>query len=384
MLTQKMGYKLAYLDTQARRRSRPIIDSRDDNLIAIDHQNYINFASNDYLGLIKHPKITSTFLKAANQYGFGSGSSGVVSGYFDIQCELEKKFAKWLQVDRTILFNSGYLANIGVIGSLAWRSCTILSDRLCHASILDGIHLSRAKHYRYQHNSINHLKMLSEKKAPDIIITESLFSMEGDIAPIQEIMMLAKQCRANVIIDDAHGIGILGQHGRGISEHANITQDQFTCLVSPLGKAFNGMGAIVAGKEDIIEPILQFARSYRYTTALPPAICAGLLTVLDVVIDETWRRDKLNEIIHFFNEQANDKGLKIVSSDTTPIRSIIIGDNQKVTQLQQKLLANGFYTAAIRPPTIPENSARIRISLNCLHTQQQVSCLLNHISEYLL
>lgn len=384
MLTQKLERKLTLWDSKARRRDRVMISRRDDaNRINVDGRDYINFASNDYLGLIKHPKIMSAFLDAVNRYGFGSGSSAQVTGYFDIQYECETRFADWLQVDSAILFNSGYLANIGVISALAGRDDTIFSDKLCHASILDGIQLSRAQHYRYRHGDMAHLKALADKQKPDIIITESLFSMEGDIAPMQEIINLSDHYQAQVVIDDAHGMGVLGQQGRGICEHANLTQTQFACLVVPLGKAFNGMGAIVAGREAVIEPILQFARSYRYATALPPAVCAGLLAALTIVKEEVWRKQKLIDIIHYFNTQASERGFKIRSSDITPIRSIMISDNAKVMALQQIMLANGLYIAAIRPPTVPEHSARVRVSLNCLHTQQQVDHLLDVISEYL-
>ena len=186
------------------------------------------------------------------KYGFGSGSSSLVSGYFDSQREIEARFAAWLQVDNAILFNSGYLANIGVIGALANRNTTIFSDKLCHTSLLDGIQLSRAKHYRYRHCDSTHLRQLASTHKPDLIITESLFSMEGNIAPIKEIVTLAHQQQSGLIIDDAHGIGVLGEKGGGICELAQLNQSAFSCLIAPLGKAFNGMGAIVAGNDEVI------------------------------------------------------------------------------------------------------------------------------------
>jgi 8-amino-7-oxononanoate synthase len=342
---------------------------------------HINFSSNDYLGLMQHPTIASAFSDAIKKYGFGSGASAMVSGYSDAHSELEQQFEKWLKVDRTILFNSGYLANIGVISSLVNRSSSVLSDRLCHASILEGIQLSRAKHYRYQHCNSEHLQKLAETKNADLIVTESVFSMEGDIAPITDITEIAAQHQSKLIIDDAHGIGVLGRQGGGICEELGITQDQFTCLVLPLGKAFNGMGAIVAGKNEVIETILQFSNSYRYTTSLPPAVCIALQASLNVIMEEQWRREQLKENIKFFIHHAVEKKLTFTSTAQTPIKSLIIGDNDKALKLQSFLLAKGYYVAAIRPPTVPKNTARLRISLNCLHTEAQIVSLLNCIRE---
>lgn len=382
MLMKKVNHKLDCWNKQLRTRTRMIVSNHDSNILTVNGTKCINFSSNDYLGLAKHPKIMAAFIKGANKYGFGSGSSSLLAGYFDVQHELEMRFARWLRVDKTILFNSGYLANIGVISSLADRSCTIFSDKLCHASILDGIQLSRARHYRYKHNSIEDLTRLTKLRQPTLIVTEAVFSMEGDIAPIKDIVAIAHKQKASLIIDDAHGIGVLGNHGGGIFEHAGITQNQVACLITPLGKAFNGPGAIVAGKSDVIEAILQFARSYRYTTAMPPAICSALITSLDVVQNDNWRRIRLKELIQFFTENTIKRGLSLTSSDLTSIKSIIIGDNHSVTKLQAKMLAKGFYISCIRPPTVPEKTARVRISLNCLHTEKQIINLLDYISEY--
>lgn len=381
--SQHVKNKLNQWNTLNLVRKRNAITHREsaNNIVHIKDHPCINFCSNDYLGLIQHPKLVTAFVQGAKQYGFGSGSSSLVSGYFDSQREIEARFAAWLQVDNAILFNSGYLANIGVIGALANRNTTIFSDKLCHTSLLDGIQLSRAKHYRYRHCDSTHLRQLASTHKPDLIITESLFSMEGNIAPIKEIVTLAHQQQSGLIIDDAHGIGVLGKKGGGICEHAQLNQSAFSCLIAPLGKAFNGMGAIVAGNDETMQAVLQFSKSYCYSTALPPAISVGLQAALDIVIEEQWRRDQLNSIIQFFIRHAHERELTLTSSELTPIKCILIGGNTEVMKLQNKLLSKGFYISAIRPPTVPPKTARLRISLNCLHTEQQIIQLLDAIFE---
>lgn len=355
--------------------------SNEDNIIYLDRKRYINFASNDYLGLAKHPEVRTSFARAAETFGFGSGASAMISGYSMQHHEFELRFAQWLQVDKAILFNSGYHANIGIFNALLERSDAILSDKLCHSSILEGIRLSRARHYRYQHCDIAHLKKLSYLKQPKLYATEGIFSMEGNIAPIQEIVSASEQHQSSLVIDDAHGIGVLGKKGRGVYEHFNINPAQLACLVLPLGKAFNGLGAIVAGRNEVVESVLQFSNSYRYSTALPAAVCAALLSSLNVVIEEQWRRDQLKKNINIFNQYALEKKLNLISRDETPIRSLMIGDIQTLLSLQAQLLSKGWYVAAIRPPTVPEGCARLRISLNSLHTEAQIMLLLDDIDS---
>ena len=358
------------------KRTRRTIDHRYDACIKISGRDVVNFSSNDYLGLANHPSINSAYIEGVKRYGFGSGASAVISGYTHDQQVLEEKFASWLNVDRTLLFNSGYHANIGVLSSLLNRHTTILSDKLCHASILDGIQLSRARHYRYQHNSKDHFQHLYRTVCPDIVTTESVFSMEGDI-----VNMDILKSHSNIVIDDAHGIGVLGSTGRGIAEYAGLSEDDYICLVAPLGKAFNALGAIVAGRDAVIETLLQFSKSYRYTTALPPAVHSALNATLSIVISDSWRRANLNESVDYFNEVVDSLGLVLASKDKTPIRSIIIGDNEKVISIQNKLLENGFFVPAIRSPTVPKGTERLRVSLNCHHTRSQISKFLEYVSE---
>jgi 8-amino-7-oxononanoate synthase len=383
MLMQNLENQIKKYHKIGLTRKRYIISHQEklENKIWVNGKSIINFSSNDYLGLNKNQNIIESFTEGVKKYGFGSGASALISGYSEAHAQTEVKFAKWLNVDKAILFNSGYQANIGVISALVNRSDIVISDKHCHSSLLEGIQLSRAKHYRYDHNDLQHLKLLSKNNPPDLIVTESIFSMEGDIAQIKEIKEIAQGQGSGLIIDDAHGIGFLGNDGRGISDEFNLTQNQYTCLVLPLGKAFNGIGAIVAGRSKIIDAILQFAKSYRYSTALPPAICLALQAVLSIIMDEKWRRELLKRKIHFFINYASEIGLELISKDITPIKCITILNNNKTMGLQAYLLEQGFYVSAIRPPTVPQNSSRLRISLNCHHTESQIMKLLDSIKK---
>lgn len=384
MLKSKFANKLAHWQQQCLHRERIPVERSlvSTNIIAVDQKTCIDFASNDYLGLSMHSEIKTAFALGSAKYGFGSGASTAVTGYTSAQYSFEQQFAKWLGVDKAILFNSGYMANVGVMTALADQSTKILADKHCHASILDGIALSRAKYLRYQHGSTEHLTMVANSFNPDFIVTESIFGMDGHIAPIKEIVSIARQNYSIPIIDDAHGIGVLGAHGRGAIEYFKLKQSDIPCIIAPLGKAFNGIGAIVAGQRDIIEYIGQFARHHRYTTALPPAISHALNTSLAIIKKDKWRRQKLMENIEYFNEQAYHYGLPLISSEITPIRSILVKDSERLIALQRYLIGQGFYVAAIRPPTVAKNTARLRISINCLHSKSQLRLLLEAIDSF--
>lgn len=341
----------------------------------------IDFTSNDYLGLRHHPAVNQALVEGVSLYGLGSGGSALVSGYTPAHQALEEHFATWLGVDRCLLFSSGYLANIGVIPALCGRSQMIYSDRLCHASILDGITLSRAKNKRYRHNCIESLTALIQQTRPDLIVTESLFSMEGDIAPLATLSQLAKDNHTHLIIDEAHAVGVLGPTGKGAVEHYQLTQDDYAARIVPLGKAFNAMGAIVAGRTEIIETLLQLSRSYCYNTALPPAICHGLLTTLALIEQESWRRAQLLSNCEFFNAYAKQADLPLLNHDPTPIRSILVHENDKAVQLQKWLCDQGFFVSAIRPPTVPHHQARTRLSISCHHSTEQIEQLINLLRQ---
>lgn len=376
----KFEQRLTALKIKNQIRSRIEISARRANRVIIDNQECLNFCSNDYLGLASHPIIIAGLIAGINEYGFGSASSPLISGYFTAQKELEEKFAQFLNRDRAIYFNSGYQANLGVIQSLASREDNIISDRLCHASIIDAISLSKATHARYRHNDIKSLeRKLVQSQGNKIIVTEGVFSMEGDITPLKQISEL---CTDNMLIlDDAHAIGVIGKNGKGSAEYHGLKVNEIDCIVAPLGKAFCSIGAIVVGDDDLIEMILQSARSYIYSTAMPPAIACATIQALKIVENESWRREQLNSLIDYFINGAKIRNLPLISSDPTPIMSILIGDNLVALKLQQKLLSKGFYVSCVRPPTVPLGKARLRITLNCNHTKQQISLLLDQIRE---
>jgi len=371
------------LEAQGLKRVRIPYTERDAAHITLSGQRTLNFGSNDYLGLAQHVDVKNAFIKGVGKFGFGGTSSPLITGYATVQKRLEEAFAEFLNRERALLFSSGYLANVGVISALANRKQTILSDKLCHASLIDGIVLSRAKSVRYRHQDLAHLETLSLKHNPDFIVTESVFSMEGNLTPCADIVKIAQSSEATLILDDAHALGILGQNGAGMCEQYHLDEKDVPCLISPLGKAFAGVGAIVSGSYDLIEMILQTARTYRYSTALPPAMCTALLTVLHLIKTEAWRRQKLQDNIQFFIAESERRGLAVLSTDATPIKPILVRDNHKALQAHQALKQQGLFVPAIRPPSVPHNTARLRISLSCQHRKTHITQLLNALESVL-
>lgn len=270
-----------------------------------------------------------------------------------------------------------------MITTLADRSSVILSDKLCHASLLDAIQLSRAKNYRYPHQDFDRLNCLLGSKKADFLVTEGVFGMEGDITLLTSIINCIASKNIMLIVDDAHGIGILGKNGGGVCEYWNLSQTEVPCLIAPLGKAFGCVGAIVSGCEDIVDAILQFSKSYRNTTALPPALAIAILQSLKIIQAESWRREKLRSLSQTFVHYARKNSLKLISDNLTPIKCLLVSDNKKTQFIQHKLIDFGFFVSCIRPPSVPMGSARIRISLNCFHTEAQVIQLLDRLSVLL-
>lgn len=376
MSVHRLKEKLNKYSKNSLFRNRFTITERNDNFVKINGRSCISFCNNDYLGLANHPELKKAFVDGVQLYGAGSTSSAMVSGYFKPQKQLEEKFSEFLGRDHSVLFNSGYMANLGVITSIASRKDVILLDKFCHSSLLDAVRLSNAKRYRFKHNNLEHFNYLLGFKKPNIVITEGIFSMEGDFSPLLEISRCIDRKNILFIVDDAHGIGVLGKNGGGSCEKWGLTQLEVPCLIIPLGKAFACLGAIVSGRTDILEGILQFSKSYRATTSLPPALCVAAIKSLEIVKKEDWRREKLNEIISFFMRQASIRGLKFISDSNTPVKCLIVKDNEKIIGVQKKMLEKGFLISCIRPPTVPEGTARIRISLNCLHTKEQIASLI--------
>ncbi|MBX3708299.1 MAG: 8-amino-7-oxononanoate synthase [Gammaproteobacteria bacterium] len=363
-------------------RTRYLIKKQRDCKISIAGKSLINFCSNDYLNLSTHPDIKNALIHSATKHGLGSTASALVSGYSQSHRLLEEQFAKFLRRDKALLFNSGYHANLGVITTFANRNSAIIADKHCHASLHDGALLSRAKFYRYHHSDLEHAELLLKShKHHKLLVTESIFSMHGNISNILAISKLTTKYNTMLIVDDAHGIGVLGDNGAGVSNYFKLSQKDIPCLITPLGKALGSFGAIVSGEAKTIEALLQFARTYRYSTALPPAICDATLAALNLLKSETWRNARLHYLCDFFNQEASSRALTLLSLDKTPIKSFVIGSNKNALDIQQKLMNKGLFVSCIRPPTVPINSARIRISLNCMHSEQQIIYLLDQFKK---
>lgn len=365
-------------------RKRRVVNARNDSLAVVDGVSVINFCGNDYLNLATHEAVKQSFAKSAAQLGLGSSGSALVSGYSSAHAELEHAFATFLKREKAILFNSGYHANLGVLTTFADKHSVIIADKYSHASLNTGALLSRAKFVRYKHNDLQQAESLLSKYAShaSLLVTESVFSMQGSIIDASKISSIARKNNSMLIIDDAHGIGVLGKNGAGVCEQFELSQQDVACLVTPLGKALGSYGAIVSGEKHIIEALLQFAGSYRYCTALPPAVCEATLTALHVLQNETWRREKLLHLCKFFLNESHARGIKLASSDLTPIMSIVIGCNEKTLHIQQQLLTKGILISCIRPPTVPKNQTLIRISLCSMHEEKQIIHLLDNLKEH--
>lgn len=378
-----LSLKLNELSQHGLYRSRRTIESPQGINLICDSKAVINFCSNDYLGLANHPDVIHAFKSAVDKYGVGSGSAHLICGHSGAHHALEEELAAFTGRDRALLFSTGYMANMGAISALVGRSDTVFEDRLNHASLLDGGLLSGAKFKRYAHADTDHLDKLLEKAEGDkLIVTDGVFSMDGDTAPLQALSDVAKKHSAWVMVDDAHGLGVLGDNGGGILEQTGLKQDDVQVLVGTLGKAFGTFGALVAGSEDLIETLIQKARPYIFTTALPPAIAEATRTSLKIIQTESWRREKLRKLTEYFRAGAGQLNLPLMAS-TSPIQPLLLGQTEKAVAVSNSLLDQGFLVSAIRPPTVPANAARLRVTFSAQHEEHQIDQLLDALAKAL-
>jgi 8-amino-7-oxononanoate synthase len=349
--------------------------------IKLNGQALLAFCSNDYLGLANHPLLASAATKACLDYGVGSGASHLVIGHTDLHDELEEALAKVTQRPRALLFSSGYMANMGVISSLLDRQDAIYQDRLNHASLLDGGLLSAAKFQRYRHNDTVDLQrqLNSTQARRNLVATDAVFSMDGDIAPLKRLSQVCAEKNAWLMIDDAHGFGVLGTNGAGSAIEQNLSVEECPIYMATLGKALGSYGAFVAGSDALIESLIQFSRNYIYTTALPPAIAAASLAGVHLLTDEAWRQQHLNQLIKMFKQQAKELGLPLMPSNTA-IQPIMLGPAKVALKVSGALKEMGFLVTAIRPPTVPKNTARLRITLSAAHTQSHLQQLIDALA----
>jgi 8-amino-7-oxononanoate synthase len=375
------------LDDTARQglyRSRRVIASPQGIDLEVDGKHVVNFCSNDYLGLANHPDVVGAFKAGADQYGVGSGSAHLVCGHSAAHHALEEELAAFTGRDRALLFSTGYMANIGVISALLGRGDAVFEDRLNHASLLDGGLMSGARFKRYAHADAadlgGHLEKALGRK---LVVTDGVFSMDGDFAPLDKLAAAAKRHDAWLMVDDAHGLGVIGEHGGGIIEHFGLSQDDVPVLMGTLGKGFGTFGAFVAGSEMLIETLIQKARTYIYTTAMPAAVAEATRASLKIAIAENWRRDKLKNLSERFSLGARQLGLQVMPSSSA-IQPILIGDSQSAVDISNALLDAGFLISAIRPPTVPQGSARLRVTFSALHQEQHVDRLLDALAKIIV
>lgn len=363
-------------------RARRIIDGPQDASMLVDGKRVMAYASNDYLGLANHPKVVEAAMRALKRYGLGAAASHMVSGHMRAHHELEEKLGDYLGLPKVLLFSSGYAANIGILTALAGRGDSIFADKLNHACLNDGALLSRANFKRYPHCNLAKLdSMLGESKTAGrkLIVTDAVFSMDGDIAPLPELLKLAEKYDALLVIDDAHGFGVLGYRGKGSLEHFNLKSDRIIYMAT-LGKAAGGYGAFVAGNENIVEWVLQSARTYIFTTATPPAIAAAMHASLDVMQEDRERLKHLRMLIDFFGDSLKLQFARLPYSQTA-IQPIMIGDNATAMAFADALRDRHMFVPAIRPPTVPPGTARLRVSITAAHTADDLFDLITALTD---
>lgn len=370
--------------SQNRYRQRRNLQGPQGSQVHVDGRQMLAFCSNDYLGLANHARVIDAFRSAAGRYGVGSGASHLVSGHSAIHHELEEKLAAFTGRDRALLLSTGYMANFGVINALVDGRSSVFMDRLNHASLLDGGFICRGLMQRFPHNDLQTLAMQMRdcEQEYKLIAVDGIYSMDGDMAPLPDMARLAREHGAFLMVDDAHGFGWLGESGAGICEHFNLGQEQVPVLMATLSKAMGSFGAFIAGSEDLIEFLIQHCRPYVYTTALPPAVAAASCAALDVIRDEPERRDNLRSLIRHFRRGAAARGVTVMDSHT-PIQPVLIGSERKTMEVAKHLADSGIWVGAIRPPTVPEASSRLRISLNADHREGEIDFLLDAVAEAL-
>jgi 8-amino-7-oxononanoate synthase len=349
--------------------------------VVVDGQPLLAFCNNDYLGLANHPQVIEAWQAGASRWGVGGGASHLVIGHSTPHHVLEEALAEFTGRPRALLFSNGYMANMGAVTALVGQGDTVLEDRLNHASLLDAGLLSGARFNRYLHNDAASLAKRLEKACGNtLVVTDGVFSMDGDLADLPALAREARAKGAWLMVDDAHGFGPLGANGGGIVEHFGLSADDVPVLVGTLGKAFGTSGAFVAGSEELIESLVQFARPYIYTTSQPPALACATLKSLELLRTEHWRREHLNTLIGQFRRGAEQIGLQLMDS-FTPIQPIMVGDSGRAVRVSQMLRERGLMVTAIRPPTVPAGSARLRVTLSAAHTEAQVQLLLSALED---
>ncbi|PMQ07527.1 8-amino-7-oxononanoate synthase [Dyella sp. AD56] len=347
-----------------------------------DGRRLLSFCSNDYLGLAQHPALVDALKRAAETDGVGSGSAHLICGHRSAHAALEEALAEWTGRERALLFSTGYMANLGVMQALLQRDDLCVQDKLNHACLIDGAQLAGAELKRYPHADVEAAsRQLTTRPEPGALLaTDGVFSMDGDIAPLRELATLCRHENATLMVDDAHGLGVLGAHGEGSVIDAGLSSCDVPVLMATLGKALGCSGAFVAGSAELIDGLVQSARTYIYTTAMPPALAAATLAAARLAQSESWRREKLRALIVHFRAGAFQLGLPLMPSPTA-IQPLLLGDAAAALTASEALEREGFLVTAIRPPTVPQGKARLRITLSAAHEESDVGRLLDALSR---
>ena len=377
-LLDRLAVQTAERESAQLRRRLRTIEHADGPWLETGGRRLLSFCSNDYLGLAQHPQLIAAFKRVADDEGVGSTSAHLICGHRAEHAMLEEALAAWTGRERALLFSTGYMANLGVLQALLTRGDLCVQDKLNHACLLDGAQLSGAELKRYPHADVAAAarQLATRGDAGALLATDGVFSMDGDVAPLRELAALCRREHATMMVDDAHGLGVLGENGAGSLRAAGLGQREVPVLMATLGKALGCAGAFVAGPASLIEGLMQFARPYIYTTAMPPALAAAAITAVQLAQTESWRREKLNTLISRFRTGAAQLGLTL-SSSTSAIQPLVLGDAQAALDAAQALEQQGLLVTAIRPPTVPAGSARLRITLSAGHEEDHVDQLLD-------
>ena len=377
-IATRAAARLAEREAAGLRRIVREVEHADGVHLRIDGRDLVSFASNDYLGLAQHPEVVRALQDAANRWGVGSTAAHLLGGHRGPHADLEREVAHWLGYESALLFSTGYLANLGVIAGLMHRGDVCVQDKLNHACLIDAATLAGCDLRRYPHNDVDAAarQLDAAGAAPGLLATDGVFSMDGDLAPLRELAGLARARGTLLFVDDAHGFGVLGAAGQGSPEHLGLTAHDVPLRMVTLGKAVGCGGALVLGSRDLIEALVQFARPFVYTTALPPAMAAAASAAIAVLRREPERRAHLRALMARFRAGAKQLGYTLMDS-VTPIQPLWIGDTAAAVSLSQALMWRGYYVPAIRPPTVPAGGARLRVTLSAAHTEAQVDALLD-------
>lgn len=383
MIWNELEHTLGELAGEGLQRRRRLLDSPCGPACVVDGKPVISFCSNDYLGLANDPHLIAAAKAAAEKWGVGSGASHLVSGHLRPHEDLEIALAEFVGFPRALSFSTGYMANLAIVPALLGRGDAVFADKLNHASLIDAVQLSRAESYRYPHGDIAALsaQLKASTARRKLILTDAVFSMDGDLAPLPELLALAETHDAWLVIDDAHGFGVLGENGRGSLAHFRIPFNKRLILMGTLGKAAGVAGAFVAADPVVIEYLLQRARSYIFTTAASPITAATLVAAVPIIREANERRSHLRSLIRQLRSGleslANiENGRWQLLPSETAIQAIIIGDNSEALRIADALLERGLWVPAIRPPTVAKGTARLRVTLSATHTTAHVAALI--------